>query len=103
MPANPSTSTRTIRIGHSPDPDDAFMWYPLANFPNGSGPGGKTYTPRIDTRGDEFVHLLEDIQSLNERAERGELEITAVSIAQYPYIAGRYALTSCGSSMGEGY
>lgn len=93
----------TLRIGHSPDPDDAFMWYPLANFPNGSGPGGQTFTPRIDTRPYEFIHVLEDIQSLNERAERAELEITAVSIHQYPYIAKDYALTSCGSSMGEGY
>jgi len=97
-------STRqTIQIGHSPDPDDAFMWYPLANFPDGSGPGGKTYTPTIDTGSYDFVHVLEDIQSLNDRAENAELEITAVSIAQYPYIADTYALTSCGSSMGDGY
>lgn len=94
---------RTLHIGHSPDPDDAFMWYPLANFPDGAGPGGKTYRPCIDTGPYDFVHVLEDIQSLNERAEKSELEITAVSIHQYPYIADRYALTSCGSSMGDGY
>lgn len=94
---------RTLHLGHSPDPDDAFMWYPLANFPDGTGPGGKTFTPRIDTRGYEFVHVLEDIQTLNDRSLRGELEITAISIHQYPYVADRYALTSCGSSMGDGY
>jgi len=103
MPTNASTDTRTLRIGHSPDPDDAFMWYPLANFPDGTGPGGQTFTPKIDTNGYKFVHVLEDIQSLNERAEKGELEITAISIHQYPYVADRYALTSCGASMGDGY
>jgi len=100
MPSNPRQS---IRIGHSPDPDDAFMWFPLANFPNHSGPGGKTYTPAIDTGKYDFVHVLEDIQTLNERSARAELEITAISIHQYPFVADRYALTSCGSSMGDGY
>jgi 1,4-dihydroxy-6-naphthoate synthase len=98
-----ATERVTLRIGHSPDPDDAFMWYPLANFPNGSGPGGKSYQPTIDTGKYDFVHVLEDIQSLNERSSKGELEITALSIHQYPYVADKYALTSCGSSMGEGY
>jgi len=79
------------------------MWYPLANFPDGSGPGGKTYSPTIDTGKYDFVHVLEDIQSLNERAEQAELEITAISIHQYPFVADKYALTSCGSSMGDGY
>lgn len=97
------TQRQTIRIGHSPDPDDAFMWYPLANFPDKTGPGGKTYTPTIDTGPYDFVHVLEDIQSLNDRAERAELEITAISIHQYPYVAKNYALTSCGSSMGDNY
>jgi len=95
-----TTDTQTLRIGHSPDPDDAFMWYPLANF---VGPDGKRYTPKIDTRGYEFVHVLEDIQSLNVRSAKGELEITAISIHMYPYVAEKYALTSCGSSMGDGY
>ena len=95
--------SRTLHIGHSPDPDDAFMWWPLANFPNGSGPGGKTYRPAIDTGGYDFVHVLEDIQSLNDRAETGELEITALSVHQMAYVTDRYALTSCGSSMGDGY
>lgn len=93
----------TLRIGHSPDPDDAFMWYPLANFPDASGPGGKTYTPTIDTGRYDFVHVLEDIQSLNDRCENAELEITALSIHQYPHVAGDYIMTSCGSSMGDGY
>ena len=79
------------------------MWYPLANFPDGSGPGGKTYTPTIDTGPYDFIHVLEDIQSLNDRCEKAELEITALSIHQYPYVADRYVLTSCGSSMGDGY
>jgi len=95
-----STQTQTLRIGHSPDPDDAFMWYPLANF---VGPDGVRYTPKIDTQGYEFVHVLEDIQSLNVRSAKAELEITAISIHQYPYVAKDYALTSCGSSMGDGY
>ena len=64
------TQRQSIHIGHSPDPDDAFMWYPLANFPDGSGPGGKSYSPTIDTGQYDFVHVLEDIQSLNDRAER---------------------------------
>ena len=95
-----ATDTTTLRIGHSPDPDDAFMWWPLANF---VGPDDNRYTPKIDTKGYEFVHVLEDIQSLNVRSAKGELEITAISIHQYPYVADKYALTSCGSSMGDGY
>ena len=97
------TKRRILKIGHSPDPDDAFMWYPLANFPNDRGPGGKTYSPTIDTGSFDFIHVIEDIQSLNERSEKAELEITAMSIHQYPYVAEHYALTSCGSSMGDGY
>ncbi len=93
-------SSKTLRIGHSPDPDDAFMWWPLANF---TSPDGVRHTPRVDTRGYAFEHVLEDIQSLNVRGEKGELEITALSIHQYPYIADRYALTTCGASMGDGY
>ena len=91
---------RTLRIGHSPDPDDAFMWWPLADF---TSPDGKTHTPRIDTDGYRFVHVLEDIESLNQRASNAELEITAVSIASMPALAKDYALTACGSSMGDGY
>jgi 1,4-dihydroxy-6-naphthoate synthase len=81
-----------LRLGHSPDPDDAFMFYALAQDP-----------PLIPTRGWRFEHVLQDIQTLNQRAMRGELEITAISIHAYPYVADKYALTSCGSSMGDGY
>ncbi|MEL7089608.1 MAG: MqnA/MqnD/SBP family protein, partial [Planctomycetota bacterium] len=94
------TQNKTLKIGHSPDPDDAFMWYPLANF---TAPNGDRLTPKIDTAGYDFVHVLEDIQSLNVRSERGELEITAFSIHQYPFVADQYAMTSCGSSMGDHY
>lgn len=85
-----ATATRTLTLGHSPDPDDAFMFYALAR-------------DKIDTKGWAFEHILQDIQTLNERALRGELDITAISIHAYPYVADRYALTSCGSSMGDGY
>ncbi|MBB6429787.1 menaquinone biosynthesis family protein [Algisphaera agarilytica] len=94
------TQNKTLHIGHSPDPDDAFMWYPLANF---TAPDGTTLTPKIDTKGYDFVHVLEDIQSLNVRSEKGELEITAFSVHEYPYVADKYAMTSCGSSMGDNY
>ncbi|MGQ9648630.1 MAG: menaquinone biosynthesis family protein [Phycisphaerae bacterium] len=79
-----------LLLGHSPDPDDAFMFYGLA-------------TGRIDSGRWQFEHILQDIQTLNERAIRGELHITAISIHAYPYVAGRYALTNCGASMGDGY
>lgn len=79
-----------LRLGHSPDPDDAFMFYGLAKGKLDSGPY-------------RFEHILQDIQTLNQRAMNAELEITAVSIHAYPYIANRYSLTSCGSSMGDKY
>lgn len=79
-----------LTLGHSPDPDDAFMFYGLA--------AGK-----LETRGWTFEHVLQDIQTLNERAIRGELDITAISIHAYPFVADKYALTACGSSMGDGY
>ena len=81
---------RTIRVAHSPDSDDAFMFYALAE--------GK-----IDTGDLEYVHELQDIESLNQRARRGELDISAVSIHAYAYLADRYALLASGSSMGDGY
>ncbi len=95
-----ASSRLTLRLGHSPDPDDAFMWFPLANM---TTTGGEQLSPKIDTGPYDFIHVLEDIQSLNQRSEQGELEITAISIHQYPYVADKYALTSCGSSMGDGY
>lgn len=80
----------TLRLGHSPDADDAFMFYGLA--------AGK-----VDTGGLAFEHILRDIETLNQWAMEGRLEITAISAHAYPYVAERYALTSCGASMGEGY
>jgi 1,4-dihydroxy-6-naphthoate synthase len=82
--------TRTLQLGHSPDPDDAFMFYGLAKDKLPTGPW-------------RFEHVLQDIQTLNQRAMKGELEITAISIHAYPYVADKYALTSCGSSMGDQY
>jgi 1,4-dihydroxy-6-naphthoate synthase len=79
-----------IRVGHSPDPDDAFMFHALAN-------------DRINTGRYEFSHELIDIETLNRRAFRGELELTAVSIHAYAYLHDKYALCSCGASMGDGY
>ncbi|HEV8598365.1 MAG TPA: MqnA/MqnD/SBP family protein [Gemmatimonadales bacterium] len=81
---------QTIRIGHSPDSDDAFMFYALAE--------GKLATGNL-----RYVHELADIESLNQRALRGELEVSAVSIHAYAYLAGRYALLASGASMGDGY
>jgi len=82
--------SQKLRLGHSPDPDDAFMFYGLAKNLIDSGPY-------------QFEHVLQDIQTLNQRARKGELEITAISIHAYPYVADKYALTSCGSSMGDKY
>src|ERR1051325_7645627 len=82
--------SRTFTLGHSPDPDDAFMFYALAE--------GK-----IDTHGWRFEHILQDIQTLNERATRGELHISAISIHAYAYVLDKYALLPCGASMGDGY
>ena len=80
---------RTIHVSHSPDSDDAFMFYALAE--------GLIDTPF------RYEHELSDIESLNRRAERGELEVSAVSIHAYAWIADRYALLSSGCSMGDGY
>lgn len=80
----------TIHVAHSPDSDDAFMFYALA--------AGK-----IDTEGLTYVHELQDIESLNQRALRGELEVTAVSIHAYAYLSDQYALLPHGASMGDRY
>jgi 1,4-dihydroxy-6-naphthoate synthase len=86
----------TLQIGHSPDPDDAFMWYPLTGIDGGE--------PFIDTGRYHFTADPLDIESLNQRAERsGDLEITAISVAQFPFVADQYVITACGASMGEGY
>jgi len=79
-----------LRLGHSPDPDDAFMFYGMARH-------------KLDLGRYTFEHILQDIQTLNLRAMKGELETTAISIHTYPYVADKYALMSCGSSMGDGY
>ena len=79
-----------IRLGHSPDPDDAFMFWALA-------------ADKIDTRGFEFEHVLNDIQTLNEWALEGRLETTAISLHAYPYVQDRYSVLPHGASMGSGY
>jgi len=79
-----------IRLGHSPDPDDAFMFWALSEG-------------RIDTRGFEFEHVLRDIQTLNEWALEGRLEVTAISLHSYPFVQDRYVLLPHGASMGAGY
>ena len=81
---------RLITVGHSPDPDDAFMFYALAH-------------DKIDTGGLKFRHELQDIETLNRRALRGELEVTAVSIHAYAHLLDKYALLPSGCSMGDQY
>jgi 1,4-dihydroxy-6-naphthoate synthase len=83
-------SEQLIRLGHSPDPDDAFMFYALA-------------ADAIPTDGFRFEHLLRDIQTLNEWAMKGELEVTAISVHAYAYVADKYRLLPHGASMGERY
>ena len=84
------TNPSTIHLAHSPDSDDAFMFYALADG-------------QIDTQGIDYVHELQDIETLNRRALRGELDVTAVSIHAYAYLSDRYALLPHGASMGDGY
>jgi len=81
---------RIIRVGHSPDPDDAFMFHALT-------------TGAFPTPGYQFEHVLLDIETLNQKAKDGEYEVSAVSIHAYPQISDTYALMNCGASMGEGY
>lgn len=83
-------SRRLIRVGHSPDADDAFMFFALAK-------------DKIDTGPYRFEHNLVDIETLNRRAFSGDLELTAVSIHAYAYVWGRYVLCPCGASMGDRY
>jgi 1,4-dihydroxy-6-naphthoate synthase len=82
--------TMTLSLGHSPDPDDAFMFYGLAKG-------------LVPTHGLRFEHILQDIQTLNERATRGELDISAISLHAYAYVSDKYALLPSGASMGDGY
>jgi 1,4-dihydroxy-6-naphthoate synthase len=88
--SSPETANKTLLLGHSPDPDDAFMHYALA-------------ADKLDTGGLHFEHKLEDIETLNRRALTGDYDITAVSIHGYAFVADKYALLNHGASMGEGY
>src|SRR6476619_152521 len=81
---------RTLTLGHSPDPDDAFMFYALAR-------------DLIPPHGFRFEHILQDLQTLNERATRGALDISAIRIHAYAYVSDQYALLPSGASMGDGY
>jgi 1,4-dihydroxy-6-naphthoate synthase len=85
-----AAAATTIHLAHSPDSDDAFMFYALADG-------------QIDTQGISYVHELQDIETLNGRAMRGELDVTAVSIHAYAYLSDTYALLPHGASMGDGY
>lgn len=85
-----ATETRTITVAHSPDSDDAFMFYALA-------------TNKLDTGDIHFTHVLKDIQSLNEMAREGVYDVTAVSFHAYAYIADKYALLPHGASIGDNY
>ena len=84
------SQTEKIRIGHSPDSDDAFMFYALAKG-------------LIPTNSYEIVHVIEDIETLNQRALNAELEVTAISVHAYAYVAKDYALMPCGASIGDRY
>jgi 1,4-dihydroxy-6-naphthoate synthase len=85
-----TVTKQLIRVGHSPDPDDAFMFYALAGS-------------KIDTGDFEFSHELVDIETLNRRAFSAELELTAVSLHAYAFLHDKYVLCTCGASMGDGY
>src|SRR5436309_6425974 len=84
------TPKQLIRVGHSPDPDDAFMFYALAKDKSDCGPY-------------RFEHELVDIETLNRRAFAGELELTALSLHAYAHLADKYVLCTCGASMGDNY
>ena len=90
MPTTASTKARTISIAHSPDSDDAFMFYGLA-------------TNKVRVPGLKFSHTLCDIETLNRKAMEAVYDVTAISFHAYPYIQEKYALMSCGGSVGEGY
>ena len=87
---NSTSQLREITVAHSPDSDDAFMFYALA-------------THKIRTPGLRFTHTLSDIQTLNQKAQAGVYDVTAISFHAYPYIQDKYALMACGGSVGEGY
>ena len=99
MTSSDTDARATIRLGHSPDPDDAFMWWPL--FERDGCPAPLS-SPRF-----RFEQVVEDIEALNQRAceasDEEALEITGISWACYPLVADRYAITACGASLGDGY
>ncbi len=86
----PATATVPMKLGHSPDSDDAFMFYGLAEH-------------LVDSEGLEFEHILRDIETLNQWAKEGRLEFTAISVHAYAYVHDKYAILSHGASMGDGY
>src|SRR5690242_8715773 len=90
MLSTASTKTRTVTVAHSPDSDDAFMFYGLA-------------TNKVRVPGLKFDHTLCDIETLNRKALEGVYDVTAISFHAYPYIQDRYALMGCGGSVGDGY
>src|SRR5580693_6364470 len=87
---NPASQVREISIAHSPDSDDAFMFYGLA-------------TSKVRVPGMRFTHTLCDIETLNQKAREGVYDVTAISFHAYPYVQDLYALMSCGGSVGGGY
>src|ERR1700719_497194 len=89
-PMNSQRATKTITVAHSPDSDDAFMFYGLAN-------------DKLDTHGMKVNQVLKDIQSLNVDAMNGVYEVSAISFAAYPEVCEKYALMPCGASMGLNY
>lgn len=88
--STPKDALRPMKLGHSPDSDDAFMFYALAE-------------DKIDSEGFAFEHILRDIETLNQWAREGKLEITAISVHAYAYVADKYAILSHGASMGDNY
>ncbi|TVQ56350.1 MAG: ABC transporter substrate-binding protein [Phycisphaerales bacterium] len=90
-----SDSRPLLQLAHSPDPDDAFMWWPLLERDGRPA--------RVDTGRFRFETVHDDIESLNQRSREGELEITAMSCANYPQVSSLYAITACGASMGDHY
>src|ERR1700691_262456 len=92
MATRPATTTRTldIKLAHSPDSDDAFMFYALA-------------TNRVKAPGLKFSHVLSDIETLNQAADRETYDVTAISFSAYAFLREKYVLLDCGASFGEGY
>ena len=85
-----NSNIREISTAHSPDSDDAFMFYGLA-------------TKKVRSQSVSFKHILSDIETLNQKARAGEYDLTAISYHAYPYVADKYALMASGSSIGDGY